>query len=104
MDKNSNYRSFREVEEGYLRNNPEEIGPYLDEIFDDYAHYGNTAVLLASLRVIAKVKGVTHLAEAAGMSRQGLQHALSAKGNPRFDNVNAIMHALGYRLMPEPVE
>lgn len=28
---------------------------------------------------------------------------LSSKGNPRLDNVNSIMHALGYRLMPEKV-
>ena len=61
-------------------------------------------VFLASLRVIAKVKGITHLAAAAGMSRQGLQHALSTKGNPRFDNVNAIMNALGYRLTLAPLE
>jgi probable addiction module antidote protein len=104
MSKKHNYRTFRSVEEEYFRNRPEEIAPYIDEIFDAYAEDGNSATLLASLRVIAKVKGVTNIAEAAGMTRQGVQHALSAKGNPRFDNVNAIMHALGYRLAPAPLE
>jgi DNA-binding phage protein len=33
-----------------------------------------------------------------------VQHALSIKGNPRFDNVNAIMKALGYKLTPEPLD
>ncbi len=28
------------------------------------------------------------------MSRQGLQKALSNKGNPRLDNINSIMHAI----------
>ncbi len=37
------------------------------------------------------------------MTRQGLQKALSSRGNPRLDNVNAIMHAMGYQLMPLPL-
>jgi probable addiction module antidote protein len=99
-----NLRTFREVEEEYFRNHPEEIGPYIKEIFDEYAQDGNSAALLASLRVIAKVKGISTIAEETGLSRQGIQHALSSKGNPRFDNVNAIMNALGYRLTPEPLD
>lgn len=103
MTKKRNYRTFRNVEEDYFRSHPKEIAPYIDEIFDVYAEDGNSAALLASLRVVAKVKGITSLAETTGMTRQGIQHALSTKGNPRFDNVNAIMHALGYRLMPAPI-
>jgi probable addiction module antidote protein len=99
-----NLRPFREVEEEYFRNHPEEIGPYLSEIFDEYAQDGNSAALLASLRVIAKVKGISTIAEETGLSRQGIQHALSSKGNPRFDNVNAIIRALGYRLTPESLD
>jgi probable addiction module antidote protein len=40
------------------------------------------------------------MAKEIGMSRQGLQKALSAKGNPRLDSINAIMRAMGYQLMP----
>lgn len=98
------YRQFRDVEEEYFRTHPEEIDAYLDEIFDEYAEDHNSASLLASLRVIAKVKGISHIAEKAGMTRQGIQHALSSKGNPRFDNVNSIMNALGYRLVPEKLD
>lgn len=46
------------MEEDYFRDHPDEIGPYIDEIFDAYAEDGNSAALLASLRVIAKVKGI----------------------------------------------
>lgn len=97
------YRQFRDVEEDYFRNHPEEIDAYLDEIFDEYAQDHNSASLLASLRVIAKVKGISNIAEETGLTRQGIQHALSSKGNPRFDNVNSIMNALGYRLVPEKI-
>jgi DNA-binding phage protein len=37
------------------------------------------------------------------MTRQGLQKALSANGNPRLDNINTIMRALGYQLMPQRI-
>lgn len=99
-----NFRTFRNVEEEYFRDHPEEISPYIDEIFEAYAQDGSSAALLASLRVVAKVKGISTIAEETGLTRQGVQHALSSKGNPRFDNVNAIMHALGYRLVPEQIE
>jgi probable addiction module antidote protein len=98
------YRQFRDVEEEYFHNHPEEIDPYLDEIFDAYAEDRDSASLLASLRVIAKVKGISNIAEETGLTRQGIQHALSSKGNPRFDNVNSIMNALGYRLVPEKLD
>jgi DNA-binding phage protein len=35
------------------------------------------------------------------VSRKGVQKALSENGNPQFGSVNAIMHAMGYRLTPE---
>lgn len=98
------YRQFRDVEEEYFRSHPEEIDLYLDEIFDTYAEDHDSASLLASLRVIAKVKGISNIAEETGLTRQGIQHALSSKGNPRFDNVNSIMNALGYRLVPEKLD
>lgn len=95
------YRTLDAVEESYFREHPDELDDYLAEIFDAYAEDGDSAALLASLRVIAKVKGITAIARETGMTRQGLQKALSSKGNPRLDNVNSIMHAMGYRLVPE---
>ncbi len=99
-----NYPTLDEVEEQYFREHPNEIEPYLSEIFEDYSQTGNSAAMLASLRVIARVKGITQLAEQTGMTRQGLQKALSGKGNPRLDNINSIMHAMGYRLIPQKME
>lgn len=97
----SSYRTIDEVEEEYLRNHPEEVDEYISVLFDDYAESGDTAALLSSLRVVSRVKGVSRIAEVSGLSRKGVQKALSENGNPQFGSVNAIMHAMGYRLTPQ---
>tara|TARA_R110002072_G_scaffold169422_1_gene323046 strand:+ start:4744 stop:5064 length:321 start_codon:yes stop_codon:yes gene_type:complete len=103
MTKN-NFRSLNDIEAEYFQNNPEEIDTYITELFAEYAQDNDTASLLASLRIIAKVKGISDIAEAVGITRQGLQKALSNKGNPRLENINAIMQAMGYQLMPQKIE
>ena len=94
------YRTLEEVSAEYFSENPEEINDFLSEIFSDYAQDGDSAALLSALRVIARARGLSSMAEEIGMTRQGLQKALSAKGNPRLDNISAIMRAMGYQLMP----
>ncbi len=63
-----------------------------------------TAVLLSSLRIVARVKGISNIAEQANMIRQGVQKALSVNGNPRLESFMAIVRAMGYRLAVEKVE
>lgn len=98
------YRTLSEVTEEYFTNHPEEIDDFLRESFAEYANDGDSAALLSQLRVIVRVKGVPAMADEVGMTRQGLQKALSAKGNPRLNSVNAIMKAMGYHLMPQKLE
>lgn len=98
------YRTLDDVTAAYFTEHPEEIDAFLQETFADYAEDGDSAALLSALRIIARVKGISAMAEEVGMSRQGLQKALSAKGNPRLDNINAIMRAMGYQLMPQRLE
>jgi putative addiction module killer protein/probable addiction module antidote protein len=95
------YRTFGEAEEEYLRNHPAEIDNYITVLFEEYARDNDTGALLTFLRRISRVKGITATTEAAGMTRKGLQKALSKEGNPKFENINAIMHAIGYRLAPQ---
>lgn len=99
----STYRTLEEVSIAYLTQHPDKIEAFLREIFADYAVDGDAAALLSALRIIARAKGISTLAEEVGMTRQGLQKALSANGNPRLDNINAIMRALGYQLLPQPL-
>jgi len=97
-------RNLDAVEEDYFRKHPEEMDDYLQEIFSDYAEDRNAAALLASLRVIAKVKGMSNIAQEIGLTRRGLYKALSSQGNPRFDNINALMQSFGYQLMPQKMD
>jgi probable addiction module antidote protein len=82
----------------------EEIEDYLNVVFDEYAQNNDAAALLSALRVTARVKGITAMADEIGMTRRGLQRALSSKGNPRLENINAIMKAMGYQLMPQRID
>lgn len=97
------FRTLDEFEEEYFRKHPEEIDDYLTEIFQEYARDNDSGELLASLRVIARVRGISETAEQVGMTRRGLQKALSSNGNPRLENVNSIMKAMGYCLMPQKI-
>ena len=98
------YRTLDQISVEYFTEHPEEIDEFINEIFAEYAKDGDSAALLSALRVIARVKGLSNMADDIGMTRQGLQKALSAKGNPRLDNINAIMRAMGYQLMPRLLE
>lgn len=95
------YRNIDDITEEYFRDHPEEIDNYITELFEEYAQDGDTATLLSSLRIISRVKGVSLIAETSGLSRKGVQKALSEEGNPKFANVNAILHAMGYWLAPQ---
>lgn len=94
-------RTLDEFTEDYFRDHPDEIDDYLTEIFQDFAEDNDTGTLLASLRVVARVRGVSDMAEKTGMTRQGIQKALSGDGNPRLTNVTSIMKAMGYCLVPQ---
>ncbi|MCF6291876.1 MAG: putative addiction module antidote protein [Robiginitomaculum sp.] len=97
-------RNLDAVEEDYFRKHPEEMDDYIQEIFAGYAQDRNAPALLASLRVIAKVKGMSNIAQEIGLTRRGLYKALSTQGNPRFDNINALMQSFGYQLMPQKID
>lgn len=72
----------------------ERIAGYLDAVLED----GDPALLKAALNDVARARGMTELAEKAGISRAGLYKALGEDGNPSFATVVAIMRALGVRL------
>ncbi|MCH9661075.1 MAG: putative addiction module antidote protein [Bacteroidetes bacterium] len=101
MVKKRAYRTLDNVSEEYYRNHPDEIDGYLATAFEEYAKDACTPALLSSLRMIARVKGVSALAQETGITRNGIQKALSEQGNPKFESINAIMNAMGYRLTPE---
>jgi len=90
-------RQFREVEAEYFRNRPDEIMLYMEEIFEEYAKDDNSEALLASLQVIAKVKGVENHIEIERCQ-------LSTDADQPLEKINALMKAMGYRLVPEKID
>lgn len=76
-------RDTREAEE-YLNAALEENDP---ELF------------LRALRNVAEAQGgVASLAEKTKLNRESLYRMLSARGNPEFRSLDALLHALGFRL------
>ena len=55
-------------------------------------------VYLSALRNVAEARGMSEVAEAAGIPRESLYRALSPKGNPRWRTLAAIIHATGMKL------
>lgn len=69
---------------------------YLDEV----AKENDPAAFLKAIDTVARAKGMTKTAKAAGISREGLYKALSPNGNPSFVTVCKILNAIGYTLVP----
>lgn len=82
-----------------LRADPEFAIEYLKVAFEDVE---NPGVLLIALRRIAEARGgIAKIAKAAGIERESLYRALSAKGNPRMSTLVAVTRAMGLRLTVE---
>ena len=71
----------------------EEIIAYLNAALED----GDPALVSAALGDIARVRGMTKLANETGITRDGLYKALSPSGNPSFGTVLKVLNALGYK-------
>ena len=95
-----NLRTLDEVTEEYFRDHSDEIDDYLMEVFQDFAKDNDTGALLASLRILARVRGIGNMATHIGMTRQGIQKALSDDGNPRLRNITSIVKQ-AIRCQPE---
>ena len=84
-----------------LRDNPAFATEYLRAALED--EY-DPRVLLIALRRIAESKGgIAKVAKAAGIERESLYRALSAKGNPRLSTLVAVTKAIGLKLTVEAV-
>jgi probable addiction module antidote protein len=77
----------------YLKTD-EDIAYYLEAVFED----GDPALISHALGVIARAKGMSRVAKAAGLGRESLYKALSPEGNPEFTTVLKVMRALGLKL------
>lgn len=79
-------------------NDAESIALYLTDILQA----GDSALLAAALGDIARAKGMTDVAKAAGITREALYKALRANSSPRLDTVSRVCAAVGVRLVAIP--
>jgi probable addiction module antidote protein len=82
-----------------LRADPKFAAEYLKAALEDTEE---PAVLLIALRRIAEARGgIAKVAKAAGIERESLYRALSARGNPRLSTLVAVTKAVGLKLTVE---
>jgi len=79
-----------------LRERPRFAAEYLKAAMEET---DEPAVLLIALRHIAEARGgLAKVAKAAGIERESLYRALSARGNPRLSTIVGVMKAVGLKL------
>ncbi len=71
-----------------------DIIEYLEAVLEE----GDPALVAAALGDVARARGMSKIARAAGLGRESLYKALSAEGNPEFSTVLKVIHSLGLKL------
>ncbi|OGW65230.1 MAG: putative addiction module antidote protein [Nitrospirae bacterium RIFCSPLOWO2_02_FULL_62_14] len=75
--------------------NPREAEAYLNAALEEE----DPELFLLALRNVAEAQGgVAQLAEKAKLNRESLYKMLSERGNPELRSLEALLHALGFRL------
>lgn len=77
----------------------EDIAAYLTMVIEE----GDPGELAHALGVAARARGMTDIADAAGISREALYKALRPNSQPRFDTINRVCSALGVKLVAQAV-
>jgi probable addiction module antidote protein len=99
--KDKTSESHDEVMRRRLRASSKFAAEYLKAALEDTEE---PAVLLIALRRIAEARGgIAKVAKAAGIERESLYRALSARGNPRLSTLVAVTKAVGLKLTVEAV-
>jgi probable addiction module antidote protein len=77
---------------------PEARAEYLNIVLAD----GDPAEVRDALNLVARSQGMSEIAKAAGVTREGLYKTLGENGNPEFATVLRVIGAMGIRLVAEP--
>jgi len=76
----------------------EDIAAYVTMVIEE----GDSSELAHALGVAARARGMSEIAQAAGITREALYKALRPNAQPRFDTINRVCTALGVRLVAQP--
>ena len=78
----------------------EDIAAYLEAVMEEGGD--EPAYIARALGVVARARNMTALAQEVGMSRVGLNKALSGEGNPTLSTVLKVAKALGLKVSIQP--
>lgn len=78
---------------------PEEMATYLEACLEE--PNGDAGLIAKALGDIARAKGMSQVAQDAGLSRESLYKALSGERSPCFDTILKVVGALGLKLYAE---
>lgn len=73
---------------------PEARAEYLSIVLAD----GDPAEVRDAINIVARAQGMSAVAKAAGVTREGLYKTLGETGNPEFATVLKVIRALGISL------
>lgn len=91
--------SLPEFDASAYLDSEEAIAEYLTAILEE----DNPALLAAALGDIARSRGMSDIAKAAGLSRESLYKALRPDSQPRFETIAKVCKALGVSLVAQPL-
>lgn len=74
--------------------NDEVIAEYLTAALED----GNPDVFLSAVGNVAKARGMSAIAESAGLARESLYKAFAPGAKPQYDTVLKVLQSLGVKL------
>jgi probable addiction module antidote protein len=92
-------RGFKSYDVADYLKSEEDMALYLEACFDEAGD--DATIIAAALGDIARAKGMSDIAAATGLTREGLYRTLSKDGNPSFSAVLKVMKAMGLKLRPE---
>jgi probable addiction module antidote protein len=77
---------------------PEAIAAYLTDALEE----GSTDAIAEAIGTVARARGMTEIADHAGLDRVNLYRALRAGSNPEFNTVMQVLRALDVQLSAKP--
>jgi probable addiction module antidote protein len=71
------------------------------EFLTEAACEGSGEDFIHALGIAARARGMSEIAQKAGVTRASLYKSLSEGGNPEFETISRVCGALGVRLIPQ---
>jgi len=89
---------FYEFDAAEYLDTPEAIAQFMTDALET----GDAGYVAKAVGVVARARGMSHLARATGLSREQLYRSFSEQGNPTLKSFMAVMKALDMDMLARP--